>query len=112
MASYRRLEAYPLELRDESGAVIATEDIAIRDMEITMEYGRQADRLEMFESTRTDEMLGTDASDEEPSLKEQLFGEEGPPLGWYDEAEETEWPRYQLMVCFEGHAEARPAERG
>src|SRR5689334_21222928 len=37
-ASFARLAAYPLELRDEAGAVTATEDIAISDMEITMAY--------------------------------------------------------------------------
>jgi hypothetical protein len=82
-----RLSAYPLELRDDAGAVITTEDVAIMDMEVTMPFGA----------------LGDPPEDPEPPGDEWDMSEYG--ITEEDE-EEKEWPRYQLMVCFEGYEAA------
>ncbi len=86
-AAFDRLSAYPLELRDDAGAVIATEDVAIMDMEVTMLFGALSDPPE----------------DPEPPGDEWDMSEYGIAE---DDVEEKEWPRYQLMVCFEGHEAA------
>ena len=95
LASYDRLAGYPLELRDDAGAVIPTEDIAIMDMDITMQFAALSDPTEDIE-------LPGDEFDmsEYGIIEEELDEDEG------EDAAQEEWPRYQLMICFEGHEAA------
>ena len=92
MATYNRLSGYPLELRDDAGVVLATEDIAIMDMELTLEFAR----------------LDTPLLDLEPPVDEWDMSEYGIGDEVDDDEDQAgkEWPRYQLMVCFEGHEAA------
>jgi len=105
--SCARAQAIPLELRGDNDAVIATEDIAIQDMDITQQYGDLADAREMYRETPTEEMLGIEPVEEFDMSEEGIFDADWDvDLGLEPE---VEWPKYQLMVRLAGYDAAMSA---
>ena len=106
-ATSDRAEALELELRGDDGQVVRTEDVSIRDMDLTMEFARMSDAREMFESSPDAELLGLgEGEDVGSDLFDFLELDDDEP---YEVEEEVEWPRYQLTVCFIGHDRAMSA---
>ncbi|MEO7455737.1 MAG: hypothetical protein ABIY52_05700 [Gemmatimonadaceae bacterium] len=106
-ATSDRAEALELELRGDDGQVVRTEDVSIRDMDLTMEFAKMSDAREMFESSPEAELLGlAEGEDIGSDLFDFADVDDDEP---YEVDEEIEWPKYQLTVCFIGHDRAMRA---
>ena len=90
------VEALELELRDEGGSVVKTDDVGVIDTEVTLQYSELAQREYTDADTEVEDLFSGDVADDFELLE---FAVE------VDAEEQEPPPRYQIVVFLEGHHE-------
>lgn len=95
------VDALALELRDEDGSVVKTDDVGVIDTEVTLQYSELARVRQIADSAAVQELFSTDGVDDFELLEFEVETED----------EELEpLPRYQIIVFLEGHHEMMSRE--
>ncbi len=99
----QRIEALDLHLRAPDGSDVATEDISIRDTELTLQFAALAAAEHALDESSIDEMLARDIEADVAMFEREMPDDDN---AFIEPEEDVPFPRYQIMVYLLGHDEA------